>query len=149
MAVQAAETPLALAHEHGFTLTTSGCWEFNGYRNEDGYGQVRWGGRPGRLYRVHRLVYEAEYGPLAPGQVLRHRCDNPPCCNPDHLEPGQQFDNIRDMVIRGRHGKAGWTHGPNGHEYPPDRPAYIDKNRCRECARERNRRYKARKKAGR
>lgn len=131
----------------GWTDTEDGCREFDGYRNQHGYGQVRPGGRQGGLVRVHRLMYEVLVAPVPDGLVVRHACDNPPCFAPDHLLLGTQLDNARDRTERGRHGKDGWTACPNGHTYPPDRPAKIDKNRCRDCARERNRRYQARKKA--
>ena len=37
------------------------------------------------------------------GKVVRHTCDNPRCINPDHLEIGDQSDNMQDCVQRGRH----------------------------------------------
>lgn len=37
------------------------------------------------------------------GKVVRHKCDNPRCINPEHLEIGDQSDNIKDCVERGRH----------------------------------------------
>ena len=36
------------------------------------------------------------------GQVVRHKCDNPRCINPNHLELGTQLDNVQDSVVRGR-----------------------------------------------
>jgi HNH endonuclease len=54
----------------------------------------------GRRQYVHRIAFYEAYGywPL----VCRHKCDNPPCINPDHLLDGSQGDNIRDMYSRKR-----------------------------------------------
>jgi hypothetical protein len=51
-------------------------------------------------YRAHRFVYWLIHSTWPP--VVRHTCDNPPCCNPRHLLAGTQQDNVRDRVERGR-----------------------------------------------
>lgn len=51
---------------------------------------------------VHRLAYELWIGPILEGRVVRHKCDNPPCINPDHLLEGLQSDNVNDMIERNR-----------------------------------------------
>lgn len=130
--------------EIGWTRAASGCLEYNGYRNELGYGQFR-DRATNKLVRVHRAVYRNLVGELSDVEKVRHECDNPPCGEPSHLLKGTQADNIQDMIARGRNDRANWTSCPNGHEYPPDRPKYVSKNRCRVCANERNRRYHARK----
>lgn len=49
----------------------------------------------------HRMVYYEATGGLP--EVVRHKCDNPRCINPEHLEGGTQQDNVNDTVSRGRH----------------------------------------------
>lgn len=87
------------------TGTESGCWEWAGARvpKDTGYGYTRWDGRYGP---VHRFVYEAIKGTIDDGQVVMHRCDNPPCCNPDHLVLGTHADNARDRDRKGRNAGA-------------------------------------------
>ena len=72
-----------------------GCWEWRGFTTEAGYGSFA-----GKA--AHRLAYETLVGPIPEGHVVRHKCDNPPCINPDHLETGTHADNARDRVERGR-----------------------------------------------
>lgn len=38
------------------------------------------------------------------GEIVRHKCDNAMCCNPYHLERGEQPDNENDKYLRDRAG---------------------------------------------
>lgn len=76
-----------------------------GKTDRKGYKRVYVGTAPdGRriIKYAHRLAWEKKNGPIPDGMKIRHKCDNPPCINDDHLEIGTQGDNIRDMDDRGR-----------------------------------------------
>jgi hypothetical protein len=75
-----------------------GCWLWAGSRRHE-YGEVSVGGKSAY---PHRVAFELVYGDLEPGLVVRHRCDNQLCVRPDHLVPGTQADNMRDVGERGR-----------------------------------------------
>ncbi len=79
------------------------CWPWKRSRNPDGYGKfsVKY-----QDVRAHRMAYELTNGPLPPRTMVRHSCDNPPCCNPAHLLPGTSRDNIDDMVSRRRQARG-------------------------------------------
>lgn len=75
------------------------CWPWTRGLSH-GYGQV---GRATYGHGLaHRVVYEMAHGPIPDGMVIRHACDNPPCCNPLHLIGGSTADNVADKVSRGR-----------------------------------------------
>lgn len=75
------------------------CWPWTGPTDEDGYGDMR---LKGGLRRAHRIAFFAATN-IEPGElVVRHTCDNPPCCNPAHLILGTAKDNNRDIHDRGR-----------------------------------------------
>jgi hypothetical protein len=76
------------------------CWEFTGARNAKGYGSIGVGNR--RTTQAHRVAYEVTYGPIPPGALVLHSCDNPPCVNPAHLRIGTAADNTADMMERQR-----------------------------------------------
>jgi len=51
---------------------------------------------------THRLVWEWTNGPVPADMCVCHRCDNPPCVNPEHLFLGTKKANAEDMVSKGR-----------------------------------------------
>lgn len=55
-----------------------------------------------RNRRAHIIAWELTNGPVPPGLVVKHRCDNPPCCNPACLTVGTQASNLAEMRARGR-----------------------------------------------
>lgn len=77
-----------------------GCWEWAGNKTTRGYGRVRWNGA-GEY--AHRVSYMIHYGSIPDGMVVMHKCDNPQCTRPDHLQIGTQADNVRDRDMKGRY----------------------------------------------
>ena len=74
------------------------CWEWLGCLTGAGYGHFVINGK---TIGAHRFSYQLHIGSVADLWVL-HTCDNPKCVNPNHLFLGTQFDNMRDMVKKGR-----------------------------------------------
>ena len=75
---------------------TTGCWVWQGALVK-GYGYVSaWSEDQERWVRryTHVVMWEHSHGPVPAGKVLDHRCENPPCCNPDHLFVNERVANI-------------------------------------------------------
>lgn len=127
-------------------IAPSGCWEWLGARDPRGYGRFQAEGHK----RAHRAAWALFRGPIPAGLLVCHHCDNPPCCNPDHLFVGTMSDNIRDGYVKGRipidkarhlsyEVKRSRTHCYNGHEYTAENVRYRQKAEgpvrvCRACA---------------
>ncbi len=133
----------------------SGCWEFTGRLNADGYGSLRFADR---MEKAHRVAWWLTHG--HPGDLhVCHQRDNPPCCNPAHLFLGTNRDNMIDRQSKGRTKNldlgravlavkaAAVTHCPQGHPYAGDNVRYRQNGarRCAACYRNRDRARRARK----
>jgi hypothetical protein len=75
------------------------CWPWLSGTNSFGYGRISINNK---RCIVHIEMYKHFYGPISPGNVVRHSCDNRRCCNPLHLSQGTQKENVQDMVERDR-----------------------------------------------
>lgn len=85
---------------------TRGCWLWTGAKTRGNYGElVHVVNRKQTGWRAHRLSWVLNKGEIPDGLQVLHRCDNPPCVNPEHLFLGTQHDNITDMWLKGRQAK--------------------------------------------
>ncbi|MFD9950822.1 HNH endonuclease signature motif containing protein, partial [Nonomuraea sp. NPDC059022] len=112
------------------------CWLWTGATHEAGYGRFR---ADGRTVPSHRWAYEHLVGPIPGGFQIDHLCRNPPCVNPDHLQPVPQAENL----LRGYSSpamNARKTHCKNGHPFDEVNTIVVKGSKgparnCRICTR--------------
>jgi hypothetical protein len=85
----------------------NGCWHYNGALNNDGYCYIE---IDKEHISIHRIIYTLEQRKILQDPnweipkklLLRHICHNKQCCNPLHLIPGTDKENMQDSVGKPR-----------------------------------------------
>ena len=122
----------------------SGCWNWEGHLDWKGYGTFS---SSISDKRAHRVAYRLMVGPVPPGLVVMHDCDNRRCVNPQHLRVGTTAENNADMMRKKRH------RPPNslkvrcirGHAFSPENTVFSlrstgePRRECLKCKRTRQR----------
>lgn len=142
-------SPTAVKRFENYTVlnSTTGCWEFKGNKDKDGYGKLRIGA--GRRIRTHRLILMLNGVDVPDNMFVCHKCDNPCCVNPSHLYVGTNSENQKENYEKGRHnvdhGSINGNRNKNkckrGHEFTPKNTALAKKDGkvvgrvCRACRR--------------
>jgi HNH endonuclease len=125
----------------------SECWPWIGSTHPKGYGEVfrRYGAGRRRVFRVHRLVWIAEYGAIPRGFQIDHRCRNKVCCNPRHLQLLTATDHARKSASEGW---QNWVGDDARCRYGHAERYWYERYhtwRCRACIREQARARRAAK----
>jgi hypothetical protein len=111
---------------------TGDCWEWTGYR-QSGYGvfMLPRDGGPVRRKQAHRFAWELLVGEIPAGLQLDHRCQNPACVNPAHLDPVTPRVNVLRSPVSASGAALRRVSCPQGHPY--DRLLNGKHRRCSIC----------------
>lgn len=121
----------------------SGCWEWTGPLNKDGYGKLSYWHRgkhyTGAASRGVFLAFNNIDRDVSPLELVCHKCNNKACINPKHLYLGTPSQNQLDCVAAGNHPNKSKTHCSMGHELNDSNVLEYKTNKghnrriCRKC----------------
>lgn len=99
------------------------CWIWAGALSGRGYPSISW---KGTTYILPRLMHKWCIGPIAKDADVHHKCEEPKCVNPAHLEATNSHKYLHRV-----------THCRRGHEYTAENTAYSGHGHryCKSCQR--------------
>jgi hypothetical protein len=77
---------------------TEGCWLWTAAGDSHGYGQMRVGTKPGKLWPAHRLAWTLVNGDIEPGLFIDHMCFTRQCVRPSHLRLATNKQNHENRL---------------------------------------------------
>ncbi len=123
--------------EENYTVTPGGCWEWDLTRTEFGYGKITLKQKKfNKSLIAHRLYYQLVVDYIPDNLVLGHKCDNPPCINPDHMEvTTQRENNAKGIGVTADNLRK--TACDNGHKFTQENTGRYKNGwrYCRTCSR--------------
>lgn len=124
----------------------SGCWIWLKALDSKGYGNLCVGAR--KFIGAHRLAYQLHTGRDCDGLDIDHRCRVRSCINPLHLEAVSHRENmLRGDTLAAKLARR--TVCPKGHLLSGENLFQTDKfRRCRQCAADRARAFRAARRNG-
>lgn len=119
--------------------TESGCLEWPGTVQGNGYGSTSY---RHKTKSIHRVLYQLVHGVSLPSSVdVCHTCDNRRCVEITHLWVGTRQENLQDCRQKNRHFLSAKTHCKRGHEFTPENTEYKSfygkymLRHCKACSR--------------
>jgi len=114
--------PAPLIYDKNYLLSRikiadNGCWIWIKGTDRHGYGIVPLNSG---VRSSHRLAYKLFCGEITEGLSICHICDNPPCCNPEHLFLGTHAENMQDALQKNRfpHRATAWAASVESRKIP-------------------------------
>ncbi len=104
---------------------TPECWLWKGVKNRSGHGRF-W--LPTRFVMAHVWSWKQVNGPVPNNKELHHKCENPSCVRPEHLEPKTRKEHCQEHMKNRLFCRR-------GHEYSKV-GTYLDgdgRRHCKEC----------------
>jgi hypothetical protein len=88
-------------------ILTDNCWIWSASKTTTGYGKFSIVNNGTHLnVFAHRVSFLIAYGPFNEKLFVCHKCDNPPCVNPEHLFLGTAKNNVHDMIEKNRQARG-------------------------------------------
>lgn len=115
------------------TITSNGCWLWEGACFKTGYGALYFMGKMWKVSRLSMFLFKPDEYRESLQALHKNICTSKKCFNPEHLYMGDSSDNMNDKVTAGTHQGTLKTHCPQGHEYTEENTYKYSGRGGRQC----------------